>query len=143
MPHTRGVRSAGARDIECGAMVRAGTDERQTYGDVDAILNTRQLDRDQPLIMVLGYDNVIVTPSREHENGITRMGAARVDPLLSCCPVGESDDVEVFTAEEASLAGVRIQAGHRDAGRGDSEFAQRLIGESDGAQFRVDGEAID
>src|SRR5688500_7685646 len=47
-----------ARDVERRAVVRAGADERQAQRDVHAFFQPEIFHRDQPLIVVLGHDNV-------------------------------------------------------------------------------------
>ena len=54
----RRVGAAGAGDVERGAVVRAGADERQAERDVDAVLDAEVLHRDQAVVVGHRDDDV-------------------------------------------------------------------------------------
>ena len=47
-----GLARPGAGDVECGAVVRRGADERQAQRDVDRVVERQRLGRDQRLIVI-------------------------------------------------------------------------------------------
>ena len=57
-----GRRDALAGDVERGAVVDAGADDRQAERDVDALVEAEVLDRDQALVVVLRDDDVEARP---------------------------------------------------------------------------------
>ena len=89
----RRIGAAGAGDIEGGAVIGRGADERQAERDVDAIVEGERLDRDQRLI-VIHADRAVVSLAR----GFVEHGVGRQRP----------SGVDAFVAQRSRTAGATI-----------------------------------
>ena len=76
-----------------------------------------------------------------HERGVGRQRAAGVDAGAAQPRDGRRDHVELLAPEMAAFAGVRVEAAHRQARRGDAEAARELARQDGGGLAqRVDGQ---
>ena len=65
-PPSGGGRRGPGRDIECGAVVRRGADDRQAERHVHRLLEMQRLDRDQRLVMVHAQGRVVIGARAGH-----------------------------------------------------------------------------
>ena len=128
---------AGAGDVEGGAVVHAGAEERQADGDVDAGVEAHELYGDVALVVVLDDDHVEVPLPGAHHNRVRRPRAAGVHPFLQGCLYGGPYLLQVLLPEEAVLPGVRVEAGHGHAGPLDAELLEGLVGEAYDGQLAL------
>ena len=87
-----------------------------------------QLGGDVALI-VKHHDERVIAVALEHGVGAERPVGG--DPRRPRRGDRRADDVTLLVAEEAVLAGMRVEAGHGELGRGDAELAQGGIGGGD------------
>ena len=116
----RRIGTAAAGDVERGAVVGAGAHERQAERDVDAVLDAEILHRDQAVVVRHRDDDVELAGmaggvAGAHEHRVGRERAARVDALGARRLHRRGDDAQLLVAEQAALAGVRIEPGDGDA----------------------------
>ena len=123
---TRRVGLAGAGNVEGGAVVRRGADERQSQRDVDGVLERNRLDRDQRLVVIHADGAVIGVARRGVEHGIRRQGSPGVDAFGAQRLNGRCDDVDVFAAERAVFAGMRVEARYRKPRPGKAEMRLQI-----------------
>ncbi len=77
------------------------------------------------------------------EGGVGRQRASQVQALAAQAFQQRDDDVQLFAAEVAVLAGVRVQAEHRDARPGQAEVAaQRGMGGGDDLAQAIGGDGV-
>ena len=115
------VGDALAGDVEGGAVIDGGADDRQAERDVDAgqvlplagrriDLEAEQLDRDVALVVVHGDHGVVLPGAQLDEDRVAGHRPDHVEPvarpLSAMVGVG---DVDVLPAEQAALAGMRIE----------------------------------
>src|SRR5918995_4044107 len=129
--HARVVGLACTGDVKRRAVVHAGAEERQAHGDVHAGVEAHQLHGDVPLVVVLHHHDVEHAAPRPHQDRVGRMGAGGLDPLLPRFLDGGGYALCVLGAEEAVLAGVRVQAGYGHFRVLDAELAHGAVGEPD------------
>jgi hypothetical protein len=79
----------------------------------------------------------------EHEHRVGRPGTAGVDAGLLRRAHRRSDAIEILGAEQAVLARMRVQAGHRDARPLDAEPAQRAVREPDDRELPLARHPLD
>ena len=89
--------------------------------DVDGVLEGDRLDRDQRLVVIHADRAVIGLARGGVEQGVRRQRAANRDALGAQGFDGRRDDVEIFGAERAVLAGMRVEAGDDEARMGEAE----------------------
>ena len=104
-----------AGDVEGAARGAGGDRNRQAAEQGHAAVETHQLHRDLALVVVHRDHRVVVAAPRRHENGVGGERAARVDAGGAHFFHRRSDDLDLFRAHGAAVAGVRVQAGDRDA----------------------------
>src|SRR5689334_23235698 len=66
---------AAAGDIEGGAVVDRGADDREAEGDVDAAFEAVHLDGDVALVVILGDHDIELAPGSTPEDGVGGPGA--------------------------------------------------------------------
>ena len=69
------------------------------------------------LVVIHGHDEIELAAQGANEDGVGRVRAGAVDAERARFFNGGSDDVGILRAEEAVLAGVRIEAADGDARR--------------------------
>ena len=127
-----GARLAGAGEIVGGAVIDGGADDRQAEGDIDAVLEMQQLERDQPLIVVHADDRIVIPARGEVKEGVGAVRAAGGDPLRLAPVDGRCDQPRFLIAEEPPFAGVRIEGEDGDFRlRPAEKAAQGGIGDAD------------
>jgi hypothetical protein len=106
----------GAGDVVGGAVIGRRAHDRQPERDVHRLVEVDQLDRDQALIVVHRDHRVVAAVDRVAER---RVGDERAEQRGRRARLLERgrDDVGVLVAEQAVLAGVRVQADDADARR--------------------------
>ena len=131
----RRVGAPGAGDIESGAVVRRSAHERQAKRNVDPVVESQRLDRDQRLVVIHGERDVVGRPRGRMEHGVGRQRTARVDAerLEDAQPPGRTID-EILVAERAFLAGMRIEAGDGKPRACNAEAVGKVVGD-DAAGF--------
>ena len=107
-------------------MVRRRADERQSQRDVDGVLERDRLDRDQRLVVIHADGAVVGLAGRCVEHGIRRQGAPGVDAFRAQRLNGGCDDVDVFAAERAVFAGMRVEARYRKPRPGQAEMRPEI-----------------
>ena len=123
----RRIGLAGAGNVEGGAVIRRGADERQSERDVDGVLEGDGLDRDQRLVVIHADRAVIGLARGVVEHGVRRQRAASLDALGAQGFDGRRDDVDLFGAERAVFAGMRIEAGDDEARMGEAETGLQIL----------------
>jgi hypothetical protein len=81
-----------------------------------------------------GHHGVELALTGAHEDRVRRERSAGVDALGARALDGRRDLLDLLATEQAPLAGVRVQAGHRDARRRHAHAAQRAIADLQGLQ---------
>ena len=79
-PSRRGSAQVLAGDVERGAVVGRGADDRQAERDVDAIVEVQRLQRDQRLVVVHAQRRVVARARRGLEHGVGGVRAGDVEP---------------------------------------------------------------
>ena len=72
LDHAPGIGQILPGDIEGRAVVRRSPDERQAQGDVDPGVESVQLERDQPLVVVKGDDDPSAAARRPPKDDVGR-----------------------------------------------------------------------
>ena len=125
-----GSAHAAAGDVERRAVVGAGAHERQAERDVDAVLDAEVLHRDQAVVVRHRDDDVELArmPGALRARMKTVSGAngplASMPSARAAATAGR-DDAQLLVAEQAALAGVRVEPGDRDARRAAGPSAPR------------------
>src|SRR5215813_9908412 len=109
------IGDAAACDVERGAVIDRRTDDRQPERDVDGSTEREQLDRNQPLVVITGDDDVELAARGADEHGVAGPRPGDVDAASPCGFDRGTEDAFVFSADHAVLAGVRIEPGTRQA----------------------------
>ena len=112
-------------------MVDRGADDRQPDRDVHAFLDSVELDRDQPLIMILRHDDVEFAASSPHEDRIRRERAGNIHPRSLRLLDRRGDDLDFLAAEQAAFARMRVQPGDGNARLGDPECLAAFLRQSE------------
>ena len=73
-------------DVERGAMVGRGADDRQAERDVDAFLEMERLQRDQRLVVIHAQGGVVARARRGVEHGVGGVGAGDVPAFGRAAP---------------------------------------------------------
>ena len=94
--------------------------------DVDGVLECDGLDRDQRLVVIHADRAVIGFARGGVEHGVRRQRAANRDALGAQGFDGRRDDVEIFGAERAVFAGMRVEAGDDEARMGEAETGLQI-----------------
>src|SRR3954452_15385639 len=105
------VGDALAGDVEGGAVVHRGADDRQAEGDVDAAQRVpgagfridgeaQQLDRDVPLVVVHGDHGVELAGVQLHEDGVAGNRTNHVEAIGDAPLDHRCADVDVLAAEQ-------------------------------------------
>ena len=81
------------------------------------VLEAQRLDGDVPLVVIHGDDDIKLAAAGAREQRVGGQRAGDAQALGARCLDGGHDRVLLLVAEEALLAGVRVEAGHRDARR--------------------------
>src|SRR5208337_2605344 len=76
----------------------------------------KKLQRYQTLVMVHGDNRIIPTGSGMKEEGVRGKGTVDRQALLTALLYGRLDDLLLFGAEDASLAGMGVEPCHRQLG---------------------------
>ena len=84
-------------------MVRAGSNNRQPEGDVHRLIKSLHLDRDQPLIVIHGHDQVVSARNRIEKDRVRGEGALRINALLLGSADGRLNDAIFLIPELAVL----------------------------------------
>jgi len=121
---------AFSSDVECGAVVDGRADDGESQGDVDASFEIEQLQRDVALVVVHADDGVeFFAADGQVKDGVGREGSFHGHSLL-LRPLDRGPYLlDFFIAENTVLAGVGIQARHRNARIG-PEAAHGVRGEA-------------
>ena len=102
----RRIGAAGAGDVEGGAVIGRGADERQSQRDVDGVLEGDGLDRDQRLI-VIHADRAVIGFARgfvEHGVGGQRAARRRCRRAAGCRTAGATTSISSMPSEPSSPA---------------------------------------
>src|SRR5439155_23426845 len=81
----------------------------QAKADVDRVPAAQQLEGDVSLIVVHGHDAIEFSLPGAHEQGIARPRSADRDARAERCLDGGLDQGDLLVAEQAAIAGMRIQ----------------------------------
>src|SRR3546814_5616038 len=85
--------------------------------------------------MILRDHNSEFALPRPHEDGVARPRPAGIYAFCPRLGDGRRDDIDFFLPKTAAFAGVWVQAGHGDAGRGDAGPQARPMRKAYGGQF--------
>src|SRR5882762_529902 len=125
---------AGPGELERGAVVDRGADERQAEGHVHAASEARVFEHRETLVVVHGERAIGGAQPLRHEQRVRGNRTPRRDPRGRGGGNGRRDDLDVLASEMARLPAVRVEPGDensrpRDAGnaaagrrRGPGEF---------------------
>src|ERR1700682_3290779 len=122
-------------NVEGRAVVNARAYEWQPHGHIYPAFHSEVFDGYQPLIVILGDNNVKVTAAGAHENGIAWPWAAGVDAFLARRCNRWRDHVKVFAAKHAILSGMWVKTRNSDAGPHYSIAASGRMSQTDCRQF--------
>ena len=78
-------------------------------------LEAEQLDRDVTLVVIHGDHRVVLAGAQLHEDGVARHRPDHVEPARDRFRDHRRRDVDVVAAEQAALAGMRIERRDGDA----------------------------
>ena len=128
-------------------MIRAGANQRQAQGDIDALLKAQVFHWNQALIMVHRHHHIELADAAgrgpgPHEHRVRRKRAMNLQALLLRRRHRWRDDVELFAAKQAALAGMRVQAGHGNAGRATQQQRQSPVGDLEGLEQPLKADCI-
>ena len=98
-----GLARAGAGDVEGGAVIRRGADERQAERDVDGVVERQRLDRDQRLIVIHAERAVVGLARGRVEHRVGGQRPARVDALGRSVSTAGATIVDVFACRACRL----------------------------------------
>ena len=140
--------AAAASDVERGAVVRAGADKRQTQRDVDAFGDPQVFHRDQAVVVGHRHHQVELARvagrvARAHEHRVRRERSLRVDALGARRSDRRRDEAKLLVAEQAALAGMRIEPSHCNARRGLAPGCGTAVGNAQRLQHGVEIEHLD
>ncbi len=132
-PDSTGSARAAAGDVEGGAMVGRGAHEGQAERDVDAMVEGQGLDRDQRLVVIHAERHVVGRARAPAWNMVSAGSGPRASmPSARRRSIAGAHDRQIFLAERAVLAGMRVEAGDREPRTRDAE-ARRQIARHDAA----------
>jgi hypothetical protein len=117
---------------EAGAVVHRGPHDGQAQGDVDGPAEGHQLDRYEALIVVAGDHRVELAVGGAAEHRVARNRVADVDAARAAALDHRREHFLLLVAQQAALAGVRIQAGQRQPRPRHPEAGQLGVREGDG-----------
>ena len=117
-------------DVEGGPVVDGRADDRQPAGHVDGVIGVEQLDRDVALVVVHGDHEVVATRAGGPEDGVARQRPGHVGARGPQALDRRPEHTLLLLAEQAALAGMGIEAGHRQARRADPQPAEQLGGDA-------------
>ena len=113
-------------------MIHRRPHDRQAQGDVDGPPEGHQLDRDEALIVVAGDHRVELALGGAAEHRVARNRVADVDAARAAALDRRHEHVFLLVADQAILAGVRIQAGQSQPRPRHPETRQLGVREGDG-----------
>ena len=108
-------------------MIRRGADKRQPGGDIHPIIESQQLQRDVPLVVIHRHHHVVHPLMTLHKHRIRRTGAGHLHALRPHGGHRGGDDADLFIAKQAVLPGVRVDAGDRNTRTRIADAAQKPI----------------
>src|SRR5690606_33133512 len=111
----RRIGDALSGDIIGGAVIGRGADEIKAERDIDAAVKINGFQRDQRLIMIHAEDGVILRPRRRMKQAVCGEGAGDLDALRGKFLNHRADDLDLFAPDGAAFAGMRVEAGNRQA----------------------------
>src|SRR6266571_3298040 len=100
-----------------GAVINRGADDRESEGDIDAVVKVQHLERDQPLIVVHGDHTVIATLLGKMEQGVGRQRSNGIDPFLPGSLNSRCDYLFLLGAELPPFPAVRVERQYRQLRR--------------------------
>ncbi len=127
-------------------MVGGHPQERQAQRDRHPLTLAQQLDRDVPLVVVHGDNQIGPSGRRPREQRVRGHRPRHVDAQGPLGLDRRADEPLVLVAQKAALPGVRVEAGHRDPRRPAEQPAPETVGQLDrpphaGDRDRLDGPA--
>ena len=108
-------------------MVDRGPQHRQSEGGGHGAEEVARFGGDVPLVMVKGEDAVVLPLQRLVEDGVGADWANGINPLGTRGGHGGNQVLGLLGAEEATVAGVRVEGGDGNARRGEAESDHRLV----------------
>ena len=124
-------------------MVHGRADDRQPERDVDRVVEAGELRRDMALVVVHGNHGVEVARGGAQEDGVRRDRARDVPALGAQLLDGRLDQLGLLGAEQAVLAGVRIQARDGDVRLVPDDVARGLARQPRGGHDALGGDQLD
>src|SRR5690348_12710264 len=110
------IGDAAPGNVERRAVIYGGADDWQAERHIDCFAEGETLNRDQTLIVITGRDRVELAARRTHEQRVGGEGTAGFDVVSSATGFdGRRDLARFFRAEQAVLAGVRVESGDGEA----------------------------
>ena len=112
------IGTTAAGQFECRAVIDRGTNDRQAERDIDAMAESRVLERGQPLVVVHRQHRIALGQHGRREHGVGRLRPEQSHALGTQPVEYRHDDLDLLAPEVAPFAGMRIEAGNQDARRG-------------------------
>ena len=119
-----GSATSCAGDVERGAVIDRGADDRKAERDVDRVTEREQLDGNQTLIVIAGDHRVELPLRGAHEHGVAGQRPLDLNAARARGLDGGTDHGALFLAEQPFLSRMRIQAGDRQTRARDPESRQ-------------------
>ena len=124
--------AAFSGNIKGRPMIDRGPDERQPERDVDRFAEGEAFDRNQPLIVIAGDDDLEVAACSARKHGISRMRTANIDAITITASFDRRNHFGCFfIPEESTFSAVWIDGGDGDARPGKTIAPQFAIDEAD------------
>ena len=137
------IGGAGAGDVEGGAVIGRGAHERKAERDIDGVIESKRLDRDQRLVVIHAQGGIVGRARPFVEQRIGRQRTPGIDAVGNEPRNGRGNDGAVLLAERAVLAGVGVEPGdgeprarnakphgkiaRHDASGFDHEFGRKML----------------
>ncbi|SCW20304.1 hypothetical protein ESCNG_90017 [Neisseria gonorrhoeae] len=106
-----GVRPAGCRQIERGAVIDGGADKGQPQRDVHALPEAVVFQHGQPLVVVHRQYGIRTFEHKRLEQCVRRIRAGEVYPFAAQVFERGDNGVGFFVSEVSAFAGVGIEPG--------------------------------
>ena len=121
-------------------MRRRADRKREAAQDRHPAIEAHQLHRDLALVVIHRQHRIERAILGAQENGVGRKRPFRRYSLSPAGHHGGFDHIDLLAAEIATVAGMRVEPGHRDPGRGKAGPPHAGIGQFQRAMDTFDGE---
>src|SRR5690606_13328364 len=97
------------------SMIRRGADDRQAGRKIDSAFEGKCFERYESLIVVHGYSGVIIPIAANREETVGGKGSKSQISFVASLANRRNDRVLLFSSQNPSVTGVRIEPEHGDA----------------------------